>query len=350
MKITKDMTLNKKKSVVITLIIILAVIISVGVYVSVVSYNNSNRVLNSGFTVAQKLKSIEIYTGFEDSIKDSEFDSYLGLNAVGLNVVQCAMRLTGAKNIAGLPSDVMNTFNTVNYWKTILPDNYNTDETIYSPANSDDQKLSPISSANTYRVYMNVLGYNSADYGSTDSDVISFATSLGYGLMLTPVATDTITNGELSLIIYETLFLKCKATQTALYRTLILLDSDIENKMNELLMIDNFPDYLPVFNGGINSDESFNSFESTDSVTGNPKSEWNASFSNTSMTDYNNYKNLLVQHNWALEGEYNQTNDTGTFQMAFYYCTIGSFEADCIIKYYPATGITILWLGYGAPL
>jgi len=284
-------------------------------------------------TVPLYLKKLGILTGDKDNITNEQFNSYLSNTATKKGAVFAIMRLMGSKDISDQSSD-----NTTKF-RFAKDHQYNfTQKILVTPATM------ALSSIQAYKYMFIALGYSSSDYTNTDAGVMEKAKQIGFGFTLPVSNNKVITNNSLAAILYEAIYANTKHTNQQLYRLLIQVNPEFKKIAISLGLIDNLPNYIPIFNFGRYNIGTFKELKSVDEAIKINKNEWEASYVNVAIYNYNNYKATLQNYGWVLDSELKRTTDGVDETIALFYKTINSIEYYCVVTILPSANTATVWI------
>lgn len=296
-------------------------------------------------TVPLYLKKLGILTGDISNISNEQFNIYLSDTATKQGAVFAVMRLMGSKDISDQTLGYFDNTNAIRFMKN----NQSNQTQSYDPKNEFQKSLSStptmaLSSIQAYKYMFIALGYSSSDYASTDDGVIAKANQIGFGFALPVSNNAVITNNTFALIMYETIYAKTKQTSQPLYRLLAKVNLEFKRIAISLSMIDNFPNYIPIFNFGRYNVGTFYELISIDPATKVNKNEWEASYVNVVVDDYNNYKTTLQNYGWILDSELKKTTEGVEETIALFYKNIVDTEYYCVFKILPSKNTATVWI------
>lgn len=290
-----------------------------------------------GFNAAKKLNALGIlYTG--DKSEDSELSSFLEEKTTKTIAYLSALGLTGTRK----------NLNTVFYNTSIATRFYKSDNiAVYQNTLEALDYISStyLSAADCYRIMLEVLGYGNLKETS-DSDIMQLAINAGFGYIQPVVENESITNGILSNILFETLYVNSNNTEIPIIHTLATIDPDFLDKAKELHMIDLFPNLIPMFTEGSYKDESFIELSGTDITTNVSKNEWSAVYLNVKKSGYDSYKEKLVNRDWILEVEFEKETGGDKELCVLYYKVIEGKEHYITLVFNEVKKTCELWYAY----
>lgn len=290
-----------------------------------------------GFKAAKKLIALGIlYSG--DASTDDELSGFLEEKSTKTVAYLSALGLTGSRK--QINTDFYNNSVSNRFFKS---DNI---EVYYNTLSAKEYISSTnLSAADCYRLMLSVLGYDNLNE-SEDAEILELAISAGFGYIQPVLENDSITNGILSNILFETLYIKSNNTGIPVIHTLAAIDPDYLSKVKDLNMIDLFPDILPMFLEGSYKDESFVELSGTDLTNNVSKNEWSAVYLNVKKSGYESYKEKLANRNWIPEVEFLKETGENKELCVLYYQMIDEKEHYVTLVFNEVNKTCELWYAY----
>lgn len=153
-----------------------------------------------------------------------------------------------------------------------------------------------------YVMLLRALGYPEDQLsGASSETVLSLAKQAGFGFLKdVRESGEALTNGDFSMMLYETMFLRPNTAEFPVYRILAKLNSGFAELLMENGLYDDIPEeYVPLFNNGVYKQDSFAVLPGTEN-----RYEWTAIYTNTDAEYVASYVNMLLSGDWLREGTY----------------------------------------------
>ena len=202
-----------------------------------------------------------------------------------------------------------------------------------------------LSSTDCYRVFLDVLGYESMK-GKSNEEVLLAAQNAGFGYFQPVDNKENITNGELVNTAFEALYLCGVKTKIPTIHSLSQINPDLKSKAVKLGMIDLFPEDIPMFTEGPYKTQTFSELIGTDVTTNVKKHEWSAEYLNVNLAGYENYKNKLVNSDWLFEVEFYKESEDFEDLCVLYYKVIDGLEHYVTLVFNKESKTLELWYAY----
>ena len=293
--------------------------------------------------ITLKLNALGYVPGLASDASNETVYDYTESVAKYSDAIDMALAVTGAKindegtdystSVPYLRSDMTSGFTENGVF--IFPDNIGT-----SMPDSED-----FGTAHIYELALRLLGYNSADFGTTHESVIEYARDLKFGFSLPVRYSLYVKKGEMAQIFYEALFLPVKPNGYSLARVIAETDPERKTLLVDSGMLDDMPTFAPFYTKSPYLDESYTYLVTLATAQNDERSEWNATYIMADASCYSSYKTSMASDHWILETEYTRKNNDIEELCSLYYKTINNKEHYLLLRFNEEQSKVDIWIG-----